>query len=226
MSWEALLSAAAPYVMPAITSAAGGAMSYFGKPKQAQTTQLPTINPEQQAWRSQTGQMAMQGLQDPSQGFDPIAQRARSQFQTQTIPSLAERFTGFGQGGQRSSDFMGAAAGAGADLEEGLSAQGAQFGLQNRGLLQQLLGMGMQPGFENIYQPEQMGGLQRFGTSMFEQGMPMMSSAIRGQQANTQMDKFFGHQREQAETQQAQQERQAEIQRQHEYEMKYGRGGR
>jgi len=181
-----------PTMLGLSAGAAGlGALgSLFGKSQKAQTTQLPILSPQQQAWQQQAGQMAMQGLQDPSQGFDPIAQRARSQFQTQTIPSLAERFTSFGQGGQRSSDFMGAAAGAGADLEEGLAAQGAQYGLQNRGLLQQLLGIGMQPGFDNIYQPGQMGGLQRFGQSLFQGSMPMFGQGFQAQQLQKMMPKL------------------------------------
>ena len=161
----------------------GALGSLFGHKKPAQTTQLPTRSPEQMALQSQAGQMAMQGLQDPTAGFDPIAQQARSQFQTQTIPGLAERFTSMGQGAQRGSDFAGALGGAGSELEENLAAQKAQFGLQNQGLLQQLLGIGMQPSFQNIHQPGQMGGMQRFGSSMFEQGMPAFNNAM--QSANT-----------------------------------------
>ena len=169
----------------------GALASLFGKNKKAQTTQLPTLNPQQQGWQSQAGQMAMQGLQDPSAGFAPIADRARSQFQSQTIPSLAERFTSFGQGGQRSSDFMGAVAGAGADLEEGLAGQASQYGLQNQGLLQQLLGIGMQPSFENIYQPEQMGGMQRFGASMFEQGIPALTNSLQSNQLQNKLPQLM-----------------------------------
>ena len=176
---------------------ASGAMSglgalgqYFGKKTAPSTIQMPRFTPQQQAWQSQAGQMGMQGLQDPLAGFEPIAQQARSQFQTQTVPSLAERFTSFGQGGQRGSDFMGAMAGAGSELEESLAGMASQYGLQNRGLLQQLLGMGMQPSFDSIYQPQQMGGMQRLGTSMFEQGIPMLSSAFQAQQTKDQMSAF------------------------------------
>ena len=172
------------------TAAAGGLASLFGKKQQAQTTQLQTLDPQQQALRSQSGQMAMQGLQDPTAGFDPIAQQARSQFQTQTIPGLAERFTSFGQGGQRGSDFAGALSGAGSELEENLAAQKAQFGLQKQGLLQQLLGQSLQPGFENIYQPEQAGGLQRFGSSMFEQAMPAFNNAMQSANINQMMPQW------------------------------------
>jgi len=175
------LAAAAPYAIPAATAGIGALASLFGKKTRAKTTQLPQLTPEQQQWQLQAGNQAMQGLQDPAAGFDPIAQQARSQFQTQTLPTLAERFTSFGQGGQRSSDFMGAMAGAGADLEEGLAAQRAQYGLQNRGMLQQLLGMSMQPSFENIYQPEQMGGLQRFGASLLGQTPKLFGSSYQSQ---------------------------------------------
>jgi len=181
MPWSAFLQAAAPYAIPAATAGIGGLASLLGKKKKAQTTQLPTLTPQQQGWQSQGGQMAMQGLLNPYEGFNPIAQQARSRFQTQTVPSLAERFTSFGQGGQRSSDFMGAMAGAGTDLEEGLAAQQSQYGLQNRGLLQQLLGMNMQPSFENIYQPEQTGGMQRFGANLLGQSPQMFASAYQSQ---------------------------------------------
>jgi len=185
------LLAAAPYAIPAATAGIGALASLFGKKQKAQTTQLPTLTPQQQAWQSQSGQMAMQGLQDPTAGFDPIAQQARSRFQTQTLPSLAERFTSFGQGGQRSSDFMGAMAGAGADLDEGLAAQQSQYGLQNRGLLQQLLGMSMQPSFENIYQPEQMGGMQRFGANLLGQSPQMFAGAYQSQGIEDMIKKYL-----------------------------------
>lgn len=169
----------AALAIPAATTAIGGLAALLGRPNKAKNTQLSRLSPEQQALQSQAGQMAIQGLQDPYQGFAPIAEQARTNFATQTVPSLAERFTGFGQGGQRSSDFMGAVAGAGSELEQGLAAQQSQYGLQNRGLLQQLLGLGMQPTMENIYQPESMGGLQRFGASLLGQAPGMFAKAYQ-----------------------------------------------
>jgi len=147
---------------------------FMGSPERQ--VQLQRFNPQQQGWQSQAGQMAMQGLQNPLAGFEPIAQQARSQFQTQTIPSLAERFTSFGQGGQRSSDFMGAAAGAGQDLEENLAAMGSQYSLQNRNLLQQLLGIGMQSPYENVLSPRQPGMIQ----NTLQQATPMLLQLLMG----------------------------------------------
>jgi len=181
----------ASMIIPGAMAGVGGLASLFGKKQRAQTTQLPTLNPQQLALQGQAGQMAMQGLQNPQQGFEPIAQQARSQFQTQTIPSLAERFTSFGEGGQRSSDFMGAMAGAGEELEEGLAAQGAQYGLQNRGLLQQLLGMSMQPNFETFYRPEQMGGMQRFGANLLGQAPQAFAGAYQAQGLEKIIEKYL-----------------------------------
>ena len=187
MPWSALL----PYAIPAATAAAGGLAAYFGKSKKPQTTQVPTLDPQQLARQQQSGQMAMQGLQDPMAGFAPIAQQARSQFQTQTMPSLAERFTSFGQGGQRSSDFMGAMAGAGSDLEESLASMASQYSLQNRGLLQQLLGMSQQSHFGNIYQPEQAGGMQRFGANLLGQSPELFAGAYQAEQTKDQLPKLI-----------------------------------
>lgn len=115
--------------------------------------QVPRYTPQQQNVLNSLLQRGLSGIESSS--FEPIEQRARQQFQTQTIPSLAERFTSAG-GGQRSSAFQGALGQAGADLESQLAAYRSQFGNQ-QGL--QLLGLGLQPQFENILQPENQGFL-------------------------------------------------------------------
>ena len=115
-----------------------------------QYEQIQRFGPERQQAFSQVLQQALSGLQNPSAGFEPFANRARSQFKSQTVPSLAERFTSMGGGGQRSSAFQGALGRAGAGLEEGLAAQESQYGLQRGGQLQQLLGMGLTPQFDTF----------------------------------------------------------------------------
>jgi len=173
----------------------GGALSLFGKKKPAQTTQIPNFTPGQQNMMAQLGNIGMQGLQrlqNSNNSFEPIADLARSRFKTDTIPSLAERFTAFGEGGQRGSDFQGAAAGAGADLEGQLAAQGSQYGLQQQGLqqglIQQLLNMSLRPQFDNVHQPEQMGGAQRFGSNLFNASLPMMGKSFDMYNAQKQSD--------------------------------------
>lgn len=99
---------------------------------------------------------AQQGMQNPYAGFEPIENRARSQFQ-QSIPSLAERFTALSPSAQRSSGFQSALGRAQSGLEESLAAMKSQYGLQNRGQMMQLAQMGLQPRFENIYRPQTQG---------------------------------------------------------------------
>ena len=142
----------------------------------AQQVQLPRFSPQQQEIQSQMlSQLGplLQQMQQPQQKFDfgPLAQQARTQFRTQTVPGLAERFTSMGGGGQRSSAFQGALGRAGAGLEENLAGTQSQIGLQQQGMEQQrlqgllsaLLGGGLQSPYENIYiprQPSQPGFLQ------------------------------------------------------------------
>lgn len=131
---------------------------FFGSDPRMQQASL--LNPQQQGLQNQGIQQLMQLLQGGgSQGiggapgsFEPIAQRARTQFQTQTVPGLAERFTALG--GQNSSAFQGALGSAASGLEEGLAAQGSQYGLQQnaqlQNLIQMLLGFSARPSFENL----------------------------------------------------------------------------
>lgn len=92
-----------------------------------------------------------QGLQNPYQGFEDISNEAVHRYQTEGVPSLAERFTSMG-GGQRSSAFQSALASGQGDLQRSLAAMKQGFGQQNRqGLLEQLnLGLKNQPEFQHM----------------------------------------------------------------------------
>lgn len=140
---------------------AGFLEGLFGKSGGYQ--QVQNFTPHQQEVLQQILQQALQGLQPQSfgQNFEPIAANARQQFSQQTVPSIAERFTSMG--GQRSSAFGQQLGAAGAGLESNLGAQKAQFGLQQQGLLQQLLGMGLQPQFQTDYMQRQPGFLEGLG---------------------------------------------------------------
>jgi hypothetical protein len=138
----------------------------FGSPGQTQF--LPTQTGPQNQLQGLTIQNLMQLLQPGMQSqqnyqsaFAPIAQQATNQFYSQTVPSLAERFTALG-GGQNSSAFQGTLAQAGAGLQGDLAAQGAQFGQQQQQLdqnyLLNLLKFAFLPQFETQYQPRT-GGL-------------------------------------------------------------------
>ena len=105
------------------------------------------FNPQQNAGLDQ---LLSQGL--GNMNFQPIEQQARSNFATQTVPGLAERFTSMG-GGQHSSAFQGALGQAGSGLEEALASLRSQYGMQQTQ-------MGMQHRFENTYMQGQPGVLQ------------------------------------------------------------------
>lgn len=122
----------------------------FGK--EGKTEQLPAISPEQQQLLNQLlsgigGPLGagfgnlQQLLSGDPEAFEAFQAPARTAFEQQTVPGIAERFTG--AGAQSSSAFGQTLGQAGANLEEQLSAQRA--GLQSQAMqqLQGLLGTGL-----------------------------------------------------------------------------------
>ncbi len=156
-----------------------------------QEKRFDRLNPQQQQVQSQGLQQVLALLQgNPSNlatnSFAPIAQQARKQFNEQTIPTLAERFTAMGDG-QKSSAFQGALGDASAGLEQGLASQQSGHNLQ---LLQLLMGLGMQPSFESTYTPGQPGLLQALtpglGESLGSGNLWDLLSSLRPRQQQTQ----------------------------------------
>jgi len=134
--------------------------SLFGKKEETQ--QLQQLTPEQQQVMSQllqglggplaSGLEGLQGILSGSpEALEAFQAPVRREFEEQTLPGIAEQFAG--AGALRSSGFGRAATGAGAQLEENLSAQKA--GLQQNALsqLMQLLGLGTQPQAETVLRP-------------------------------------------------------------------------
>ena len=132
----------------------------FFRGRKARTEQIQRYNPETNALMDWIAQYAKGELQDPGAGFDPIANKAREEYRTQEIPYLAERFASMGEGAGRSSGFRAALQSGSEGLDSSLASQRAQYGLQNRALIQQLLGMGLGQRFDSIYQPSQPGFLE------------------------------------------------------------------
>ncbi len=139
---------------------------FFGKPER--TEQIQRFTPEQQQILNQllggAGAQLPQAFQYLSQilSQDPEMMRqfeapARRAFEEQTIPSIAERFSGMGA--QRSSAFGQQLGQAGAALEEALAAQRAGLGGQAISQLQSLLGGGLTPQFETMIRPGTQGAL-------------------------------------------------------------------
>lgn len=94
----------------------------------------------------------LRGIQQNRPNFLPIANQQLEKFYTQTVPTLAERFTAMGNG-QRSSAFQGALANAGRGLHNDLAAQNQQLNQQNYANSANLLNFGFAPRFENIVNP-------------------------------------------------------------------------
>lgn len=148
---------------------ANGARSFFlGTP--AKTEQVQRFTQPQQGGINQALQQALAGLQNPQAGFEPIANQARTQFSRQTIPSIMERFSNLDA--QRSSAFGQELGEAGSQLEQALAAMGSQYGLQQQGLLQQLLGLGLTPQFDTVMHQRTPGFLESIGSSL-SQGLGM-----------------------------------------------------
>ncbi len=99
------------------------------------------LTPQQQLQKDQIIDMAMKGLQDPYAGFELIAQQARSNLQSKTLPSIAERFGGLGA--TRSSGYQSTLSAASQQLERDLEAMRLQYGIQSQIQYQQLLALGL-----------------------------------------------------------------------------------
>lgn len=118
---------------------------------------------QQQQLINQLGPQALQQFQNPYQGFEPIAQRAMTQFNRQELPSLYERLNAFGENAATSPTFSSQANLAQTDLAERLAALQAQYGLQSQGQALQLLQLGLTPQFQNQWSEGTPGFNQGFG---------------------------------------------------------------
>jgi hypothetical protein len=108
-------------------------------------SQLNTLRPNQVGLQDSLVDR-IQSLLNGQGGLSPISQNAINRFNTQTVPSLAERFTSLGSGGsQGSSAFAGQLGQAGSDLQQQLQ------GLDFQQILQ-LLGPALGQSSENIQQ--------------------------------------------------------------------------
>lgn len=144
-------------------------------------TQAPRFTPGQKSSLDEILQMSLQNIKDPYKGFEPIAQQARSRFERETIPSLAERFTSMGPGAQRSSGFQKALGDSSVQLEELLGSLMSQYGQQSMGANTALASLGSQPQFENIVQHP-----------MLSQQRPGLGQSLLGAGAGLAMGGFGG----------------------------------
>jgi hypothetical protein len=167
-----------PVVGPAIGAAVGGlAGGTLGLSQTARdfalgqsggVEQYQNLTPDQQSIIQYLMQLSQEGIENPYEGFDTISQQAQNQFNQQTVPSLAERFTSMGDNSIYSPAFASQIGQAGAGLQGDLAAQRAQYGQQNKQQMIQTLLSLLQPRSENIYRPRQAGAFETAGKTALE----------------------------------------------------------
>lgn len=167
----ATLGSVVPGIGTAIGAGAGGLLGLLssllggsGSPGQgggnawsgynSQNRQLSTVTDQQKQLMDVLGQLGLSGL-GRGADFAPIAQNARQQFDQQSIPGIAERFSGLGA--QNSSAFGQQLGGAAAGLESNLAGLQSQHNLGQQGLYAHLAQLGLGNQFENQYSPAQPG---------------------------------------------------------------------
>lgn len=172
-----------------IGALAGGIGGLFTKRRKQGFKNMPMSPLQEQAYRTSL-QQGLGLLQDPYQGFDPIAQRAQSVFNQYNIPGIREGFTDF-TGGALSSPSLGAQQSfAQTDLAERLAALQAQYGMANRQNALSMLQFGMSP-YQNQYYDE---GSPSFSDQLFTSGMeqlPTIYESLKGQNLSENWRNFW-----------------------------------
>jgi hypothetical protein len=134
--------------------------------KSGKVRQFATQKPSQIARSEEAGNRGLQMINNPYEGFGPIAEQANQNFYQNVVPTLSERFTSMGGRGSAalsSPAFASQLGAAGAQHSTGLAALQAQYGQNQQQIGQGLLNFGQQPQFENTY----MGGGDTAASGMF-----------------------------------------------------------
>lgn len=170
---------------------ANGSGNFFlGAP--SQTKQLSVLSPEQlNAQRSTLGS-AQNVLQNSPLSFAPQREQYVKQFNEQVIPTLAERFSG----NLSSSAFKGALGNTTSDFYSKLAGLESQYNLGARQQGLRELQQGLQPEFQNLFQPRQQGFLENILANLAQgagqAGVSYLTggSSAAGQAGNTANDFF------------------------------------
>jgi hypothetical protein len=121
------------------------------KGTEARTENVPLFNQGQQGLQNQALQQLLQLLQGTGglEGFKPIEDQARANYQQQTVPVLAERFANLGQSGANGSSpaYRSQQYGSRQNFDLGLAGLKSQYG-QNQ--LQNLLPFAAQQSFQPV----------------------------------------------------------------------------
>jgi len=159
----------------------------FGEKSKTKTK--PIYNPQQEQLLNQilggiqpgigSGIQNLQNILGGDQAsMDAFQAPSRRAFEQETLPTIAERFTGtFGEGSQRSSAFGQALGQAGRELEENLASQRAGLQSGALGQLLQLLGPAISPRQYQYTKDRQPGFLENLGVPLAQgaaSALPLM----------------------------------------------------
>jgi hypothetical protein len=177
------------FLIPLAAAAIGSGISAYSQNRRMKkdaktgrdTRQLPLFSPQQQQYQSQVlGQLKgptqgglsyLQNLYSDQPGaFEQFEAPYKRQFEEQTVPKLAERFSGTGAGAQSSSAFQQALAQQGASLSENLAALRGGLRQSALGHLQNFGQLGLKSPFENVYLGSQPGFGENFGSQLAAAG--------------------------------------------------------
>lgn len=123
---------------------------------------MEQFRPNQESAMDQTLQQALQGLQNPYEGFEPIADYARQSFQNKTVPDIMHQFNASGSNAPTSAGPWNQMGEYGAAMEGQLGALRSQYGMENRSQMMQLLGFGLTPRDVMLQQAATNGALDSF----------------------------------------------------------------
>lgn len=153
-------------------------MPFFSQPGKFE--KLQSVSQTQEQAIMSMLQQALGQLQNPTQGFEPIAQDATRRFNQQTVPGIAERFASMGENRPTSGAFASQLGSAGADLQSSLAAQQAQYGQRQQGLAQQLAQLGLSPTFQYAYHAPQEGAASKIGSMIAQAGGAALGTYMGG----------------------------------------------
>lgn len=157
---------------------------FMGSPER--TDRVQRYEDWQQPYFKQMAQMGMQGLQNPTAGFEPMQQETMRQF-SQGMPSLMNRIGaigGMGGNAGHSSAYGQVGTQAYDDLMTRLNAQKAQWGQNNISNYMNMINQGMTQQSDPFFRPRQPGLLEDVGKKMinnlFSSGSEMMGKMFGG----------------------------------------------
>jgi len=133
---------------------------WWGNPERV--AHIPLFTNQQLPLLQMLGQQGQQQFMNPYSGFEDIAKQATENFNQNTIPSLAERFTSMGQNSLTSPLFASQMGQAGAQMNTQLAAMKQMYGNQNRSQALEMLGMGLAPQYQNLKMAAQPGAVSSF----------------------------------------------------------------